>query len=479
MTLAVGLDLGSTTIKAVLVEVSATGDVFSRHVARRPSTRSPRELLTTAADVVRECVARSEAPIAALGVAALGESGAALDAGGEPITPLLRWDARIDPAHVLEVLARRPNLPAATGIPATTKPAAVVLTALRAERPQVFLQTRQWAGAADLVAHALTGSRFTDHTLAARTMLSRDSGSTWDSGILQDLDLPVGILPEVHPVDSEPVRTNGAAHVFGLAAGIPVFVAGHDHVVGAWAAGIRRPGAVADSLGTAEAVVRVADAVDVDAAVSAGFAVGRTVDATAWTILGGSPACGALLSWWEAEYPADRPLERLGSAAAARWRPADTLVLPYPAGRRCPHPDPHARLHIAAAPAAGAGDRARGLLQSLVFQARWMREAQDDLAGATARSVVVLGSLAERIPVWAPLTAASGVPTRLCTTAEPVAAGAGLLAAVRAGVAPPDAVLSTSAVDPARTVGLDAAYARFLQAALTDLDVSDTLQGEQ
>jgi hypothetical protein len=107
-----------------------------------------------------------------------------------------------------------------------------------------------------------------------------------------------------------------------------------------------------------------------------------------------------------------------------------------------------------------------------------MRETADDLAGAPAQGITMIGSLAERIPVWAPLTASNGPPTRLCTAGEPVAAGAGLLAAVRGGAAAADVMLPSAPVDPVRSDGTDAAYARFLRAARADPTSDDDFQGE-
>lgn len=462
MTLVLGLDLGSTTTKAVLADVSE--GVVVVHAARRPTPTGVDALIDTAAAVMRESSASVSGRIAAVGIAAMGESGAPIERSGRALTPLLRWDRPLDRAHLDRLLACHPGLSAATGIPATTKPAAVVLTALRAERPDVFAAMRWWVGAADLVAHALTGVRATDHTLAARTMMASGDGDAWDPDVLAGLGLSSNAMPAVRPPGEQVALTTDAAAAFGLTSGVPVHIAGHDHVVGAWAAGVRLAGSVADSLGTSEAIIRVADAADAASAVAAGFAVGRTVDGTARTILGGSPACGALLARWETEHPDDRVTARLQRMAPDSWEAAQTLVLPYPSGRQCPAPDPAARLRVISG--ADAADRARGLLQSLVCHARWMRATADDLAGSPTTGVTVLGSLAERIAVWAPLTAAAGVPTWLCATAEPVATGAALLAGVRTGVASPDLALESHRVQPLHTAQFDDAYRRFLAAAL-------------
>lgn len=465
VTLVLGLDIGSTTTKAALVEV--TDEVSVVRVARRPTPATVGELIAAAALVTRECAAVAGAPIAAVGIASMAESGAALDAGGRPLTPLLRWDRGVDRSHLDALLSLHPELPVATGIPATTKPAAVALLALRSERPDAFDATRHWSGVAELIAHALTGERAIDHTLAARTMLAGAGGKAWDIGVLGSLGVVASLLPELRAPGQAVGVTSDAAR-FGLTTGIPVHIAGHDHAVGAWAAGVRQPGDAADSLGTAEAVVRVTDAVDTPRAVSAGFSVGRTVDGTATTILGGSPACGAMFEWWEAENPEDRALARLSALEAGDWEAGTTLVLPYPSGRQCPAPDPGARVRLLGITKDPA-DRARSLLQSLVAHARWMREAADELAGTSSTDITVIGSLAHRVPVWGPLIAAAGVPTSVCAAKEPVATGAALLAAVRAGEASAEvSMLARTEATPLSARGLENTYRRFLSAVTAE-----------
>ncbi|MCP2635552.1 FGGY family carbohydrate kinase [Microbacterium sp. HD4P20] len=465
MTLVLGLDIGSTTTKAALVAVAAEVSVV--RVARTPTPADAAELIAACAAVARECLADARQAIAAVGIASMAESGAVLGADGSPLTPLLRWDRHVDQQHLDDLLAQHPGLPSLTGVPATTKPAAIALRALRAEHPGLFGATRHWAGVADLVAHALTGVRATDHTLAARTMMAGADGDGWDAAVLASTGIALAALPDVRAPGEAVAPTTADALAFGLPAGVPVFIAGHDHAVGAWASGVRAPGAVADSLGTAEAIVRVTDAAATPAAVADGFSVGRTVDGSARTLVGGSRACGAMLEWWEAKHPADRLLSRLGALDPESWATSRMTVLPYPSGRQCPRPDPDARVAIRGEETDPAG-RARAVLQGLVLHARWMRETIDAHAGSPSTDLTLLGSLADRIPPWAPLTGTAGIPAHRTTTGEPVAAGAALLAAVRVGAASPDLTLERTDVAPATAPGLDDAYRRFLDAALTE-----------
>ncbi|WP_194420911.1 FGGY-family carbohydrate kinase [Microbacterium abyssi] len=465
MTLVLGLDIGSTSTKAALVDV-ADGVTIVR-VARRPTPSTADDLVVTAAAVARDCVTDAAMPVAAVGIASMAESGAPLDAEGRALTPLLRWDRRVDRSHLDSLLTRLPDLPVATGVPATTKPAAVALTALRAEQPDAFAAMRHWSGAADLIARVLTGERATDHTLAARTMLAGARGDSWDADVLDGLGLRDALLPTVRAPGEPAGSTTASARAFGLAPGIPVHIAGHDHVVGTWGVGVRSPGETADSLGTAEAIVRVTHAVDIARAVAAGFSVGRTVDGSAATVLGGSPACGAMLAGWDAEHPDDHVISHLSTVMPDEWIAGSSIVLPYPSGRQCPRPDPGARVRVLG-DARDASDRAHSLLQSLVAHSRWMRETADEFAGSPTSVLTVLGSLAERIPIWAPLVATAHVPTRISTVDEPVAAGAALLAAVRSGeVAAGAAILPRTAVAPLHAPESDDIHRRFL-AAVTE-----------
>ena len=94
-----------------------------------------------------------------------------------------------------------------------------------------------------------------------------------------------------------------------------------------------------------------------------------------------------------------------------------------------------------------------------------MREAIAGHAGAAERQIVLIGSLAHRLPAWAPLVAAlAEVPVRRCAALEPVASGAALLAAVRAGAVPAEIVLPSESVGPADAPGLSAAHRLFLDA---------------
>jgi xylulokinase len=255
----------------------------------------------------------------------------------------------------------------------------------------------------------------------------------------------------------------------GLRHGTPVVVAGHDHAVGAFAAGVREPGDVADSLGTAEALLTVvAAAPDPVAVAAAGMSPVVTVGGRRG-ILAGSSAAGALVGWWlEREGGGRDAGDLFAQALALGGRPGDILVLPYLSGRQTPAPDPTAGVRIVGRrPEHTPPELAKAMLEGLCLQARWMLAEQARLAGREPAGVTVLGSAVTANPAWLRIKArVMPVPLRAVTAGEPVAAGAALVAAARAGVVAEPPVLErqhvASDVPPTR---YDGAFAAFVTAA--------------
>jgi sugar (pentulose or hexulose) kinase len=473
--LAVGVDLGTTNTKVSLVEVGERTVTVRRTVGG--PTPAPAALAGTLSTLLRELLADQPRP-AAVGIASMAETGVPLAADDTPLGNWLRWDGHRAGAEA-EALARRlgrAELVRATG----TRPGAKVPLAtwawLRGAQPERFAAMARWSGVADLAGLLLTGRLATDHTLAGRTMAYRlpEGGvlpAAFDPALLAEVGLRPDQLPDVAgPAVVGGVRPGPFAEA-GLAAGTPVTIAGHDHAVGAFAAGIRRPGQVADSVGTAEAVLTlVATPPDPVAVARAGMSSVVAPDGRSRAVLAGSPAAGGVVEWWLAHEAAGTPAAELfARAATAAVAPGEVLVLPYLHGRQAPVPDPAARLEVLGRrPEHDDAQLARALLEGLCLQARWIMDEQAALAAAEpAGPITVLGGPIAANPAWLEVKAAvSGRPLCLVTEAEAVAAGAAVLAAARAGAVADPPVLPSRAVPvPDPRPDYDPALAAFVAAA--------------
>jgi sugar (pentulose or hexulose) kinase len=445
-----GLDLGTSYVKAVCVDLDPTSNRPARvRELRRASTPSDaRELVDTALGLLRQV---GGGGVSAIGIASMAETGVPLDGRSEPLTPLLTWDAvrplsaRLRDVDPGELFAR-------TGVRLSPKVPLATWAWLATEHPDVVRRTRRWAGAADLVAHALTGRLATDHTLAGRTGAHLLDEARWSEDLLGLAGLAPDLLPEV--VTDAPV---------GTADGVPVSVAGHDHQVGAHAAGVRAPGDTANSLGTTEVVLRVLDGSPDPAAVhAAGMSLVRTVGGAHRALLAGNGSAGATYAAWVAVHGLDA--DRLDLPGG----PTGLLVLPYLRGRQCPDPDPEARLRVVGeVGGAGPDVRMRAVLEGLALQTRWMDEVQRGLdPGAADGPFVMFGGPGARNDHWTRVKA-EVLPRQISVVAqeEPVAVGAAIVAAERAGLVPPGSVVLPNDPLPTQDDRYAAVHAHFVREA--------------
>ncbi|BDI21468.1 L-fuculokinase [Herbiconiux sp. L3-i23] len=478
-TTALGVDVGSSNVKVVLVRIGASVDELA--VCAAPTPADADSLVRVVFDLIRSVVVSAPETPSAIGIASMAESGVPLGADDRPLRPIVRWDGDDDSVDLERLLDAfgADELYRRTGVPALAKAPLVLWAGLRRREPETWAAMSRWAGVADLVGLALTGVLATDHTLAARTMAfavppDRALGG-WDEELLATVGLDASRLPVVRP-SGQPVGpvTDSVAARTGLPSGVPVYIAGHDHSVGGWAAGARRPGEVADSIGTAEALVRVLDAEpDRSSIRPTGMSVTRSVTGSP-VLLAGSASSGAFAKWWFTHRTGVRdPGEVLAALADEPVAPTPYTVLPYLSGRQTPEPDRRAVSRVLDEAGrdvdAARGDAvllARAMFEGLSLHARWMLETQRGFVGREVGAIRVLGGPGGGNRPWMSVKAqVFTAPTRLATVSQPVATGAALLAAVRAGAVADAPELPSVALERDPGDPYDAAYRRFVTAA--------------
>jgi xylulokinase len=422
--LLLGLDVGSSTTKAVLVGPEGR----ERAVSAVPTPFRTRGSTTEATvDDLRRAVAaavgglgRAAADAAAVGVAGIAESGAPFDRAGHPLAPVIAWH---DPrgAGVARRLEHEfgPGLAARLGRPLRSVSSVAKLGWLVESG---VTGVSAWLGVPELCLFLLTGARATDHSLAACTGCWDLGVRTWIPELAEAAGFGVEVLPPVvgagRPMGE--VSAAGAAWS-GLGPGIPVTVAGHDHLVGVAGSGAAA-GDLVDSIGTAETVLAAAAALpDIGAALDRRVVVTVAPGGDGWALLASAGRAGLALACASAALGRD-PSE----LDALATRDPEVLVAPgleeslrrreeprLPGG---PPGPVWATLHDAlAALTSDAADRVSPLLAA--------RPTALLAIGGGARSGPAMAARARRV----------ALPVRRSTVAEPVARGAALLAGVAAG----------------------------------------------
>ncbi|MEV8026193.1 FGGY family carbohydrate kinase [Microbacterium sp. NPDC080220] len=328
----VGVDMGSTSIKMLV----ATPDGREVLVASRRSPWTNLEHGRTempaarAVDTVLELAAEADAALAhhgpyrvrALGVSGMAEAGVLLDAAGAAAAPIMAW---FDPRGGAEIAASpaafRAEFPGRTGLP--VGPLASISKLLYLQGTGIDMTGRTYLNVPEYIVHVLGGPRVAEFSLASRTgLLDQDDSSPW-AAAFDVLGADQSLLGERVGAGTALGTISDGRIPLGFR-GAVLTVAGHDHLVSAVAAGATRSGQLYDSMGTAEALVRVLDhPLPFDARerlAHAGINTVRHVLPGKWVLLAGTKS-GLLMR---------RVLQLLGITDAAGRSAIDDLAAALP-----------------------------------------------------------------------------------------------------------------------------------------------------
>jgi xylulokinase len=429
VTVLVGLDVGTTGVKAVAI--SPTGEVLARAEEGYPlATTRPGWAEQDPDDWWRA----SEAALVRLDIvkpAGIGLSGqmhglVCLGEDGRPLRPAILWNDQRTGAECAEIeervgLERLIGLTGNRALPGFTAPK---LLWVRKNEPQVFERIAHVLLPKDYVRLRLTGERAIDVADASGTLLFDVAGRRWSDEVLAALELRADWLPRAL---ESPVVSGATAD------GVPVAAGAGDQAAGALGVGVDRPGPLSVVLGTSGVVFAALPsfAADPEARV---HAFCHAVPG-AWHAMGVMLSAAGSLRWFrDAFAPAEDYASLIGEAE--RWPPGaeGAVFLPYLAGERTPHADPGARgAFTGLSIRHDRGALVRALLEGVSYG---LRDSLELLAGLGPRPEAgrVSGGGA-RSELWLRIAASVlGVPLEQTAVEEGAAYGAALLAGVAGGV---------------------------------------------
>jgi xylulokinase len=425
----VGLDVGTTGVKAIAIDPD--GEVLARAEREYPlSMPRPGWAEQDPGDWWRA----SEAALGELGsddVAGIGLTGqmhglVALDEHERVLRPAILWNDQRTGAECAEIEERvgLGRLIALTGNRALTGFTAPKLLWLRRHEPDVYARIRHVLLPKDSVRLRLTGERAIDVADASGTLLFDVAHRRWSGEVLDALELPAEWLP---PALESPEVSGSTAD------SVPVAAGAGDQAAAALGVGVDRPGPVSVVLGTSGVVFAALPGFAADAEARV-HAFCHAVPGT-WHAMGVMLSAAGSLRWFRDACAPGVPYKRL-LAEAERWPPGveGLTFLPYLAGERTPHADPDARGAFAGLELRhDRGALCRAVLEGVAFGLRDSLELLRALGVEPAVGRVSGGGA--RGELWLRIVASVlGIPLELTASEEGSAYGAALLGGVAGGV---------------------------------------------
>ncbi|MFA5205496.1 MAG: xylulokinase [Lentisphaeria bacterium] len=443
-----GIDLGTTGLKAVLLREDGTlaGMGYRDYPIDIPepghAQQHPglwwRALVEATAQAVRSAGAGAGA-IRSIGLSGQMHGLVPLDAHQELLCPAIIWcdqrsaaqSRRVWQAVGTQKLGRWIQNPIATGFQATS------LLWLREQRPDLYGRLRTALLPKDYLRYRLTGVLGTDPTDACSTLLFNCAKRRWSTEMLRALDVDRSILPAVahSPAELAGRLSRRAARELGLKPGTPVAFGGGDQPMQAVGNGILHPGDASVTIGTGGQILLPVKTPVYDPLLRTHTFCHAPRDR--WYVMGATLNAALALNWFAGQVLGERDLKQL-DAGAAQVKPGcgGLIFLPYLTGERTPHLNPAARgLFFGLTPAHGKYDMVRAVLEGVAFS---LHDAMDVMTqlGLPVQRLVMSGGGAQSA-LWRQIMAdVFERPVHTSAMREEAAAGAAICAMVAVGVYP-------------------------------------------
>ena len=383
------------------------------------------------------------AQVDAIGISGQMHSSVFLDSRGSVIRPALLWSDGRTTAECREIVSRaggEEKLRAWVSNAALEGFTLPKILWLRNHERDAFARLAKVLLAKDFVRLRLTGAMGTEPSDASGTLMFDPAKLRWSREMLDAVDLPLTLLPDVGGSAAVLGRvTADAAKLAGLPAGTPVVGGGADNACGAAGVGAVTPGEAVSSWGTSGTVLAPTAEPRVDPKLRAHTFC--HVAPGVWYVMGVVLSAGGAFAWYRDQCARDLPEKERDAAlvdeAAAISPGADGVTfLPYLQGERTPHRDSSLRAaFLGLSLAHSRAHMTRAVLEGVCFALRDSVMILKEL-GLMPRSLLLTGGGAKSKFIRQLQADVFGLPVTTVNREEGGAYGAALLAAVGAGAFP-------------------------------------------
>jgi xylulokinase len=370
-----GIDVGTSAVKAILVDERQTtiaeADV-SLPISRPQDLWSEQDpeawwqAVQAGLDQLRAKDAAALADVRAIGLSGQMHGAVLLDAANRPLRPAILWNDGRSHREAQELGAKHPALSRAMGVTPMPGFTAPKLVWLARNEPETFRAVRKVLLPKDYIRLQLTGAIVTDMSDAAGTWWLNEAERNWSDEALAATGLTRDHMASlVEGSQSSGTVDPEVARRWGMRSDVVVAGGAGDAAAGAVGMGAIMDGSAFISLGTSgQLLVTTETFSPAPEALVHSFChavPGRWFQMAA--MLNGA-SCLA----WAANLLRRDIGELLRETEAAYRKPSDVLFLPYLAGERTPHNDPHARgVFFGLSPDTQQTDVAQAVLEGVAY----------------------------------------------------------------------------------------------------------------
>ena len=409
-----GIDIGTSSLKAVLVTeqgtvaASASAPLEVSRPAPGLSEQSPEAWWQATVRAVSALSGAARAKVRAVGLSGQMHGATLLDAHDRPLRPAILWNDGRAAEECLELERREPSSRAITGnimMPGFTAPK--LLWVARHE-PEIFRRTTCVLLPKDYVRLRLTGEKVSEMSDASGTGWLDVGRREWSDAMLAATDLSRAHMPLlVEGSSPSGTLTADAAAALGVPR-VVVAGGGGDNAASAVGLGVVRPGQAFLSLGTSGVLFVVTDRFRPNPE--------RAAHAFCHCLPGRWHQMSVMLSAastldWVAQLVGAADLPQLVAQAEAHGLSRHSaLFLPYLTGERTPHNDPNARgVLFGLRPDTTAAELAGAVLEGVALafaDGLDVLTEKSDAPSQQVSDISVTGGGA-RLPYWGRLIAAA------------------------------------------------------------------------
>lgn len=475
MDLLLGLDVGTTATKALLLNVQGQAVASASYSYGLMTPRedwveqNPEELWRGVVETCRKVLEHVNAQdrVLALSISAQGGTTIPVDANGRPVSNAISWmDHR---AHEQAKQVRKAlgddRIYEVSGWQLGDGLPLLHISWLRQCARDIFASARHFTFVNDFIVYRLTGHFCMDPSDAGITQLYNIAEGRWDEDML---DMAGIESDQLSPVQNSGVvvgqLTTEASQETGLPRSALVVNGAHDQYCAALGAGVLKPGDVMLSCGTAWVILCLMEQLRLDP--KRRLSISPHAIPGKWGALKSMGGVGACMEWflrnlWD-RIAHNHLLDCRGEACLAHNRSDPSLRSRtglYDELNRCANNVPAGSKGLIFFPSSGGYGRgsrgafigltlshsrdemARAVMEGIAFELRWtMADIREALVvGATyaSHSTLCMVGGAAASPVWPKIVAdITHLPVALPSTTETASCGAAILAGVGSGALP-------------------------------------------